>query len=192
MPPSTAGRVRLVDAAEQTGRTTATLLASLTARLGSLFLVSGADGIGSIAAGLAALGRQVAGTVEGARLGKAIEAGRAGANGDLLWSELRIEEWLSTLPPSPVLDQLRNDFALLLATDVEQTLELLPIPSEVAGIGADQAEQVRFVDYLVGLWAFSAEVVRAVELLAGPTLAPPGSVYTDRAPDEGPEGSLLR
>ncbi len=184
--------MRLVDAAEQTGRTTATLLASLTARLGSLYLVSGADAIGSMASGLAALGRQVAGTVEGARLGKAIEAGRAAANGDRLWSELRIEDWLSTLPPSPILDQLRNDFALLLAPDVEQTLELLPIPSEVAGSGAGHAEPVRFVDYVIGLWAFSVEVVRAVELLAAPTLTPPGSIQAGRLPDAGPEGSLLR
>jgi hypothetical protein len=149
-----AGRVRLVDAAEQNGRTTATLMASLTARLGSLYLVSGADAIGSIAAGLAALGRQVAGTAEGARLRAAIEAGRAGANGERLWSELRIEDWLSTMPPSPVLDQLRNDLALLLAPDLEQTLELLPILGEVAGSSAGQAERARFADYLIGLWAF--------------------------------------
>jgi hypothetical protein len=187
-----AGRVRLVDAAEQNGRTTATLMASLTARLGSLYLISGADAIGSIAAGLAALGRQVAGTAEGARLRAAIEAGRAGANGERLWSELRIEDWLSTMPPSPVLDQLRNDLALLLAPDLEQTLELLPILGEVAGSSAGQAERTRFADYLIGLWAFSAEVVRAVELLAAPTLDPPGSVLAGRAPAEGPEGGLLR
>ncbi len=184
--------MRLVDAAEQSGRTTATLLAYLTARLGSLYLISGADAIGSIAAGLAALGRQVAGTADGARLRKAIEAGRAGANGDRLWTVLRIEDWLSTMPPSPILDQLRNDLALLLAPDVEQTLELLPIPSEVAGQDAGQAEQARFADYLIGLWAFSTEVVRAVELLAAPTLSPPGSVHAGRIPDEGPQGPLLR
>ena len=39
-------RARLIDDAEETGRSTATLLASLAARLGTLHVVSGAMAVG--------------------------------------------------------------------------------------------------------------------------------------------------
>ncbi|MDQ4025967.1 MAG: hypothetical protein M3217_10860, partial [Actinomycetota bacterium] len=84
-----AEQVALVDAPESAGRTTATLLGSLTARLAALHLISGADALGSLVAGYAALGREVARTAEGARMKRALESGRAGRNGELLWSRLR-------------------------------------------------------------------------------------------------------
>ena len=51
-----AARVRLVDVPDGPGRTTATLLASLAARLGVLHLISGSDAVGSLAAGIARSG----------------------------------------------------------------------------------------------------------------------------------------
>jgi hypothetical protein len=185
-------RVRLVDAAGESGRTTATLLASLAARLGTLYLVSGADAVGSLAAGFAALGRAVSQTAEGARLRRALETGRPGANGDMLWSTLRIATWVSSLPPSPVLDQLRNDVALLLADDLDQALELMPIPAEPAGTRAQPPEESAFVDLVLGLWAFARELTAAVEELAAPTLPSPDEVSTNAPPTSAPEGELLR
>jgi hypothetical protein len=187
-----AEQVALVDAPESAGRTTATLLGSLTARLAALHLISGADALGSLVAGYAALGREVARTAEGARMKRALESGRAGRNGDLLWSRLRLVDWASTMAPSPVLDQLRNDAALLLADDVETTLDLLPIPGEIAGSPAALDERWTFADFLLGFWAFSAEVVRVVEALAAPTLAAAGEVLATGSVDPEADGELLR
>jgi hypothetical protein len=184
--------VRLVDAPEDSGRTTATLVASLAARLGVLHLVSGADAVGSLAAGFAALGRAVSESADGARLRRALERGEAGANGDALWSALRIGSWVSSTPPTPVLDQLRNDVALLLADDLRETLELMPIPSEPAGERAVAPTESTFADLVLGLWWFSRELAAAVETLAEPTLAAAGSLESGPPPDAGPEGELLR
>jgi hypothetical protein len=162
--------VRLIDEADGPGRTTATLVASLAARLGVLHLISGADAIGSLTAGFAKLGREVSQTSRGARLREAIEAGRPGTNGDALWKALAIEKWISSMPPSPVLEQMHNDIALLLSPDLEEILQLLPIPGQSTGVEhAPQIEPATFVDCLLGLWAFSSELVLAVELLAAPT-----------------------
>lgn len=186
-------RVRLIDQTDGPGRTTETLVASLAARLAALHFVSGADAIGALTAGFAAFGREVGRTAQGARLRKAIEAGRAGMNGNLLWSSLRIGEWSSTIPPAPVLDQMRNDFALLLVDDLELTLDVLPIPSHMTGVqGAKKPDPALFVDCLLGLWAFSQELVRTVELLGAPTLAPPGTITSATVPSPEPEGPILR
>jgi hypothetical protein len=182
----------LVDAPGQAGRTTATLLASLASRLGSLYLVSGADAVGSLAAGFAALGRAVSETAEGARLRRALERSRVGANGDAVWTALRIREWVSSLPPAPVLDQLRNDVALVLADDLLDTLGLMPIPGEPAGASAAEPAAAEFVELVLGLWAFSRELVAAVEELAAPTLPPAGSFAAGAAAPGDPEGELLR
>jgi hypothetical protein len=192
--PSTAStRVRLIDGADGPGRTTATLLASLAARLTTLHFVSGADAIGSLTAGFAVLGREVSQTARGASLRRAIEAGRPGANGDALWIKLRIGDWATSIPPSPVLDQLRNDFALLLADDLEATLELMPIPNRRADAQAAQPiEPATFVDCLLGLWAFSTELARAVETLAAPTEPALGEVRPAAHPHSEPDGALLR
>jgi hypothetical protein len=188
-----ADRVRLVDAPEEAGRSTATLLASLTARLATLHMISGADAVGSLTAGMSRLGREVAATAAGAQLRQALESGRAGTNGPALWSALRIDEWASSLPPSPVLDQLRNDLALLLADDLQPTLELLPIPAEPSeGASAAEPAQSTFVDFTLGLWAFSLEVVRAVESMAAPTMGSVDPVVAgaQAPPERG--GELLR
>ncbi len=185
-------RDRLVDAPAEPGRTTATLLAALAARLGVLHLTSGADAVGSLAAGIARLGRDVARTAEGARLREAIEAGRAGANGDLLWTSLGIGGWVSGMAPRPVVEDLRNDLALLLADDLAETLELMPIPGEAAGDRAEPPTPSAFADLVLGLWAFSREVVFAVETLAAPTLPPADRVVAGASPDPAPEGDLLR
>jgi hypothetical protein len=185
-------RVRLVDAPEEAGRTTATLLASLAARLGTLFLVSGADAVGSLVAGYCALGREVGMTAEGARLRRAIDSGRAGANGESIWRTLNLDRWISAVPPSPVLDQFRNDLALLLAEDLVETLELMPIPGEAAGDRAPAMADWDFSDLVLGLWAFSSELVAAVEALAEPTLPRPGDVQVGVTEDEPPAGELLR
>jgi len=186
-------QVRLVDAAGESGRTTASLLASLTARLATLYLVSGADAIGSLVAGYAALGREVARTAEGARLREALESGRAGTNGRALWDALRIREWASSLPPTPILDQWRNDVSLLLADDLEEMLGILPIPAETAGgRGAVPPEDAELTDALLGVWAFAVEAQRVIEALAAPTLPEEGLVRAGEHAPAGQEGSLLR
>jgi hypothetical protein len=164
----------------------------LTARLTSLHFVSGADAVGSLIAGIAALGRQVSKTADGARLRRAIESGRAGSNGEVLWSALFLEEWGSSLPPAPVVQELRNDLSILLADDLEDVLTLMPIPGQPSGSkGAGPLERVTFVDCVLGLWALGGELVRAVELLASPTLAAPGTVEKGE-PAGDPAGPLLR
>jgi hypothetical protein len=192
MSAANSGRVLLIDQADGPGRTTATLVASLAARLATLHLVSGADAVGSLTSGFAALGREVSRTAEGARMRAAIEAGRAGANGNELWSKLRIGEWVTSMPPAPALDHMRNDLALLLADDLESALDMLPIPSRMSGAeGAQNTEAATFVDCVLGLWAFSRELARAVESLAAPTLRPPGVTAAEESAAE-PNGSLLR
>ena len=184
-------RVKLVDDAAESGRSTATLLASLSGRLGVLHVIPGATAIGSLAAGFAALGREVSKTSEGARVRQALESGRAGANGEVIWDALRIGDWVSSHPPAPVLDQLRNDLALLLAEDVDETLELLPIPPEMSGgAGAQNVPRAVFLDFAVGYWAYSVEVVRAFEALVAATLGPPYAVG-EGTPAEA-NGPLLR
>lgn len=188
-----ASRVLLIDESDGPGRTTATMVASLAARLSAMYFVSGADAIGSLAAGFGALGREVSHTAQGARLRRAIEASRAGANGDALWIKLRIGEWASSMPPSPILAELRNDLALLLADDLDATLDLMPIPNPMAGaVSAQLPEPVTFVDCLLGLWAFSTELTRLVETLAAPTWAVSSEVMVSSRPDPEPENSLLR
>jgi hypothetical protein len=184
-------RAQLVDDADEAGRSTVTLIASLAARLGTLHVISGAVAVGSLTAGLAALGREVATTAEGARMRAAIEASRGGTNGDAIWETLKIGSWASSLPASPVLDQMRNDLALLLADDVHQTLDLLPIPPEITGLsGAIEAPPAEFADFLLGWWAFSVEAARAIELLIAPTIEVPGAVREGTPPES--ENRLLR
>ena len=185
-------RVRLVDAPTGPGRTTATLVASLAARLGTLHFVSGGAAVGSIVAGFAALGRELRQTASGARLHRAIESARAGTNGEALWSALKISDWASGVPPSPILDHLRNDLALLLADDLEDTLALLPIPGEAAGdqAPADDGQPPAFADCVLGLWAFAREITCAVDALVG--VAPAAGDLVAPAPDFERAGPLLR
>lgn len=183
-------QLRLIDHPDGPGRTTATLLASLAARLATLHFVSGADAIGSLTAGFAALGREISRTAQGVQMREAIEASRAGTNGDLLWSSLRIAEWASAMPPSPILDQMRNDMALLLSDDLAPTLQFMPIPAHQNGVGAEPAPS-NFADCVVGLWAFSRELVQMLESIAAPTM-PPATLRESAPTPEPPTGPLLR
>lgn len=186
-------RIRLADTAKGPGRSTATLLASLQSRLMVLHQCSGADAIASLTAGFAELGRQVSGTAEGGRLRKALEASRAAANGRSIWTKMRLVQWTGGIYPTPLLDQLRNDLALLLAEDVEETLDALPIPGEMVGVeGMGEAPDVEFLDVLLGLWAFSRELTRSIEAVASPLLAPKGSFSPGMDSARSVEGSILR
>jgi hypothetical protein len=185
-----ANRVQLADTERGPERTTATLIASLQARMTALFLVSGADAVASIAAGMARLGRQVSLTAEGMRMRQALESSRAAANGRAVWSKLRLSEWTCGIFPAPVLEQLHNDVAILLAEDVHQVLQALPLPSEMVGPDAmGDTPDVDFVDLAIGLWAFSRELTHCVEDLAAPHLPPRGSFGPGVA---GVAGSILR
>jgi hypothetical protein len=185
-------RVSLVDRPDES-RTTATLLASLASRLGALQVTTGAVAVGSLVAGFCVLGRQLSRTAEGARVRRALETARAGANGAVVWKALRLDVWLSSVPPSPVLDQLRNDVALLLSGDLEETVGLLPIPARAAGDGAaDDGETATFLDCAVGLWAYAREMVAVIDAVVGPTLPPPNAVVVPDEPSPEAPGAFLR
>lgn len=189
---SAPGRVQLIDEPEGPGRTTATLLASLTARLATLGVVSGADAIGSLTAGFAALGREASRSAEGACLRRALEVSRAGNNGDALWRALKMNAWLGGLPASPVLDQLRNDVALLLASDLADVLAVLPIPCTSSPGSFEEKEPYTFLDCVLGLWAFSSELVRSVEALAAVTASEQGEFVPSGETSSNENGPLLR
>ncbi len=184
-------RLRLVDEPDSLGRTTATLLSSLAARLAALHSISGADAIGALTAGYAALGREVAETAEGRRMFEAIRRGRAGSNGDRLWSALLIGPWASSLPPSPVLDQLRNDLALLLADDLDAALELPPMVPEIVGEGRPDPGPATHAHYLLGMWAFAREVVTGIEALTAATCPAAERVVHPPPGDPAVRGPLL-
>lgn len=140
-------RVLLVDDDEQAGRTTASLAGSLATRLLTLHYTSGVSVVGSIIAGLAALGREAGRTVEGARIKEALEQGRGAANGEAVWSAMKIGDWAAGLPPSPILDHVRNDLALLLAEDLDKALEQPLAPPEArVRSQAPVVEEVTCVD----------------------------------------------
>jgi hypothetical protein len=187
-------RLRAVDPPAGHRRTLRALVGSLVARLATLSAVTGGQAIGSHLAGIAALGREVARTDDGRRLLAGLDRSRAGANGEALWHSLRIGGWLSAMPPSPVLDELRNDLALLLADDIDSALESTrdpanPEPPPTAPLA--KPHKVEFPDLMLGLWAWGHELSRSVEAAAGnPSDEPQVTV----APGEGPvlDGPVLR
>jgi hypothetical protein len=163
------GRVQLVDAPGEP-RTAATLLASLGARIGALSLINGSTAAASIVAGMALLGASVSRTAEGMRFRRALEVGSVRANGDRIWRALRLDEWSASAPPTPVIDQLRNDIALLLADDLE-ALNRMPLPPPAAGAyGGTPPETYDVIDYIVGLWALSKELVQILDSIAALTM----------------------
>lgn len=191
MTPGTDARVKLIDAPEESGRSTATLIASLTARLATLYAVSGAAAVGSMVAGFAAIGREASATVEGARLRRALAKSRVASNGESIWAALRIRQWASLVPAAPLLEQMRNDMALLLAPNLEETLALLPIPGEPAGgAGADDEPASEFLDCIIGMWAYSHEMTQAIEALAAPMRD--DTEYESAERPAPPDGSILR
>jgi hypothetical protein len=189
----TDARLRLVDRPGEQGRTTVSLLGSLAARLATLLATTGSDAVGSMTAGYAALGRVASRTAEGARLRAAIERSRAGANGEAIWRALKMDRWASSLPPAAVLDQFRNDVALLAADDLDDALALPIAPAEP--YGADEApipEPAEFADYLVGMWLFGRSVVSAIEGLLVDELADAPTVMPATGPAGDHSGPLLR
>jgi hypothetical protein len=184
-------RFRLADLPEE-ARSTATLVASLSARINMLTMISGASAVGSLMAGFAALGRRVGETAEGTRLRQALQSGRAGQNLAALWKALRIDAWASGVAPSPVIDHLRNDLALLLAGDLDETLTLLPIPGQPAGVASETDDTpASGLDCLVGMWFYSREMVRAIEAVAASAMPTAPDVVPGNA-HPAPQGPLLR
>jgi hypothetical protein len=159
-------------------RTTDTLLASLAARTRTLSVISGSEAIGSLLAGLGALGREVAGTAEGARLRELLLETRAVANGEAIFEALGIRRALESLPLTPIYEDIRNDFSLLASHDVASAIERLSEGAMVGSIGAVvPPEPVDFVDVLLGLWSYSRDIVAMVEAVAagtGPEIVEPG------------------
>lgn len=154
--------------------------------------MSGSEAVGSLIAGYAALGREAARTAQGSRLAAALRAGRPAANGEAVWSALGID-LMAQMPPSPVLDHLRNDLALLMADDLDAALREPPggkRPEQPPG-ASEETAPVDDVDYLVGMWAFSRELVAAVEALAAATTRS-GEVVDHGDRQHPPEGPLLR
>jgi len=191
MTPASKDRVKLIDAPDESGRSTTTLIASLAARLATLYAVSGAAAVGSMVAGFAAIGREASRTADGAKLRAALARGRVASNGDALWSTLRIRQWASLVPAAPLLEQMRNDMSLLLAPNLEETLSLLPIPGEPSGAtGSMEDPPVEFLDCVVGMWAYSREMTGVIEALAAPTREN-GAIEKSGRPAP-PAGSILR
>jgi hypothetical protein len=185
-------RVRLADLADGPGRTPASLVASLSARFVALYVSSGSETIASLTAGSAALGREVSRTAEGSVYGRPWPPAGREPTAISVWSKLRLAEWTSGIFPSPVLDQLPNDMALLLAEDLNQVLDALPLPSSPVGLEAiGESPRVEFLDVLLGLWAFSRELTRAVETLAASSRSAVRIVNT-APPNTNTSGSILR
>ena len=138
-----ADRVRLVDAPEEAGRTRRRC--SPRSPPGSARSTSSPAPTRSARSPPASprLGREVAGTAAGRTLRQALEAGRAGTNGERLWSALRIGDWASRLPPSAGARPAPQRLALLLADDLEPTLELLPIPARAGRRGPRSSRRPR-------------------------------------------------
>lgn len=170
-------------------RTTLQLIASLAARARTLSVISGSEAVGSMFAGLAALGREVATSAEGALLRESLRTSRAAGNGEALFEGLGVARAIADLPPTPMADNIRNDLALLSATDVVAALDSLDGGDVVSTIGpVIPPEPAEFVDVLVGLWAFSRDVVETIEDLAG---SPPDQVTTRSEPTPL-QGEVLR
>ena len=184
----------IVDEPQGAPRTTATLVASLCARLQIARSSSSGEVLGSIVAGFCALGRDVSETAAGARLRIGLARGRAGSNGQLLWQALGIAQWASSASATPVLPQVQNDVALLLTPDLEATLAALPIPARwTPGAPPRALDETAFLDFTVGMWAYAKEVAFAIEALAEPMLPPPGSIErSTSAARVQPAATLLR
>lgn len=161
------GRLVIHEPPGATPRNTRNLLASLIARVQTLTVISGAQALGSIISGLAELGREAATTAEGRRLRSALESTRLAGNGERLWGALSLDATTSVLPPTPVLQDLRNDVALLLAPDLDTVLAELPtLPLDGAIGPVREPKDVDVLDVVMGLWAFSREVLQTVDQIA--------------------------
>jgi hypothetical protein len=183
-----------VDDPNENGRRTTTLLVGLLARASTLGVISGAQTVASMVAGLAALGRVASTTIEGQRMREALAAGRVGENLDLLFSRLGLGALASVSPPTPMLEDFYNDIALVMAPDVADVIDAALTGALVgSGLGVLRvAEPVDPIDFAIGFWTFSREVERTFDALAdsvGPTAAPAVTVVRK---DEPGAGRLLR
>jgi hypothetical protein len=191
--PAGAVRLALVDLPIGPGRSTATLLDSLAARLATAHRMSGAELVGSLTAGYAALGRQVARTADGARMRAGIEASAVAANGALLWQVLGIDQLASDVGSTPVLRQFRNDLALALADDLEDVLEGATSRRSAAGdVQTEDDSPPAYVDHLLGLYAYAVEVVATVDALVEETRPDAGTVRPGDGPAVLADGPMLR
>jgi len=186
-------RIRLVDIENEAGRTTNSLICSLATRLIILHYTSGVSVVGSLIAGLAAAGREVSRTAEGIKLRKAILASQVASNGDAIWAALRIGDIASGLPPTPVLDHVRNDLALLLADDLSEALASTPLPPDFRSRASScPPPEPTFIDCMLGLWVHARDITRAVEALAALTQRPTSDFETGPAVDPASGDRLLR
>lgn len=184
-------RIELTDAKDGPPRTTRTLLSSFVVRMHTLSVLTGGEAVASLLAGVAAHGREVSRTADGARLRRALEDGRAGANVQALWSALGLADAVELVPPSPVASDLRNDLALLLADDLDECLDdvaNLDVGSTLGPVSVPG--DVDPLDLLVGMWALGRDVADTVEALAAPTL--PSRTSVERGDDAPLDGPLLR
>jgi hypothetical protein len=190
--PALAPHADFVDHPTEVGRTTTTLLAGAMTRAATLSAITGAQAVASMIAGLAALGRAVAETVEGQHMRDAIDRGRLRENLDLLFGGLGLGALASASPPTPMLEDFFNDVALVLAPDVADSIDAALVgAASGSSVGVLRtAEKVDPIDFVVGLWAFSSEVATTLRELieAGPLLDRVTSAYND----EAGEGRLLR
>jgi hypothetical protein len=183
--------VLLDDAPDGPARTTRTLLASLVVRTRTLALLSGSQAVGSLVGGVAALGREASAHGEGARIRAALQRTRPGVNAEMLWSTLRLGDFASIVPPTPVLEDLRNDIALLLADDLDPALAELDALSLSAGLGlVREPQNVDVLDVLVGVWVLGRFVGDAVELLSASASAETQAAEPDEV--DAQDGPLLR
>jgi hypothetical protein len=186
-------RIRFVDIEDEAGRTTNSLICSLATRLVILHYTSGVSVVGSLVAGLAAAGREVSRTAEGSKLRRAILASRAADNGDAIWAALRIGDIAAGLPPTPVLDHVRNDLALLLADDLGEALASPPLPPHLRSRAAgDALVEPTFLDCLLGLWVHARDITRAVEAIAALVQTPTSDFEMGPAADPASGNRLLR
>lgn len=173
-PAPPAPRADFVDHPMELGRGTTTLLVGVLTRAATLSAITGAQAVASMIAGLAALGRSVAETVEGRHMRDALDRGRLLENLDLLFGRLGLGALASASPPTPMLEDFFNDVALVLAPDIAESVDAALVAAvRGSGIGMLRSpEPVDPIDFVVGLWAFSSEVAATLTDLieAGPLL----------------------
>ncbi|SRR5579883_252481 len=165
-------KINLADKDSACPRSTKNLLASLHSRLTILRYISGGEALGSIIAGMAKLGKEVSQTTEGLRLRNALESKHHTSNGRALWQKLRISDWLGNTIPSPVLDQLQNDVALVLSNDLHSELQAFTVYDRPTTCLTDDMGKIEidYLDVTIGLWAYSRYFIRIIEDLASTSI----------------------
>lgn len=185
-----------VDDPAELGRRTSTQMVSVLTRASTLGVISGAQALASMIAGLAALGREASTTIVGERRRAALEHGRVRDNLELLFSRFGLGALASISPPTPILEDFFNDLALLLAPDTNQVVDAAALGAlEGLGVGLllppASAAPFEPLDFLLGLWTYSAEVAAAFDALSDDVPTDDVGV-TVAADDEPGPGRLLR